>query len=350
MRLENKEISSTLILVLVISILSIFGSFILKSVAPSVFPTHMVYLGIGIFLFLLILRIDWEVFYTFSPLFFTISLILLTTTLIIGQVTRGAVRWIPLGTLSIQPSDITRAFFLLFWAKYITEKEINLVRFLKVLVLFFVPFLLIVVQPSLGVGILTAIGFLGILLSSSIPKKYFLIGLGVMFVVSPLFWLFLQPYQRERILIFWNPRKDPQGAGYNSIQAMISVGSGKIFGRGLGEGSQTQLYFLPERHTDFVFASIAEELGLFGAMLVLTLFFIMFWILVQFVNNAVDVTARTYLTGIILILFSQTLIHIGMNMGLLPITGVPLPFVSAGGSSFLGSITSIAIAIKARKG
>lgn len=258
-------------------------------------------------------------------------------------------RWIPLGAITIQPSEIMRPFLLLFFAKYITENEFSLRFFIKSLFIALVPLALILVQPSLGITFLTAVGFLGVILSSRLKKRYILAFFILSIICFPVSWFFLQPYQRQRINSFFNPESDPRGAGYNSIQSMISVGSGKLFGRGLGEGVQTQLFFLPEKHTDFIFATIAEELGFLGSGLVLVAFFVILATLTEILGNAKNPTARSYVSGIFAVLFTQVVIHVGMNMGLFPITGIPLPFVSAGGSALLGSAVSVAIAIKARK-
>jgi len=349
MPVRFRQNTSDLVLVLTIILLVTIGTFILRSVAPYVFPLHFIYIGIAICLFFIFSRIDWDIFYFFAPYLYVVSILLLLSTLIIGQVTRGAIRWIPLGVVSIQPSEVARAFLLLFLARYITEKEINIKRLVKLFILFFLPFSLIVIQPSLGVAILTALGFLGVLLASSIEKKYFLVGLGILLAIFPAIWFMLRAYQKERVLTFLDPSTDPLGAGYNSIQSMISVGSGRFFGRGLGEGVQTQLAFLPEKHTDFIFAAIAEELGLLGAGLVLLLLFVFFITLIHFVGNAKDPAARAFTCGVFLILLAQTIIHVGMNMKLFPITGVPLPFVSAGGSALLGTVIAVSMVMRTKK-
>ena len=336
------------IIVVTISILILISTFVLYSIEPSIYPTYFVYIALAIFLFLFFLRIDFDIYLAFSGHLYFLTLIFLVITLLIGQVTRGAVRWIPLGSVTIQPSEVARAFLLLYFAKYLTEKDINISRLMKLFIIFLIPFGLILVQPSLGVAILTAGGFLGVLLASSLEKKYFLMGLGIFSAILPLIWFVLAPYQRERLSSFINPESDPLGAGYNSIQSMISVGSGRLTGRGLGEGVQTQLEFLPEKHTDFIFAAISEELGFFGASLIVGGLFVVFLVLIQIVANAKNPAARAYVAGVFLILFAQSVIHMGMNMGLLPITGVPLPFVSAGGSSLLGTVIAVAISLKAK--
>lgn len=346
---SSKFIASNWVLMLSIFFLLLISFLVLRSIAPSIYPNYLIYILISAIIFFIFSKFDFDVLILFSPHLYVISVVLLIVPLVIGQVTRGAIRWIPLGGLTIQPSEIVRAFLLLFFASYLSNKKLNRERFTKLILFFFVPFLLILIQPSLGVAILTLVGFLGVLLASKIEKKYFLIGFSVFLLTVPGIWFILRPYQRQRIATFLNPEEDPLGGGYNSIQSMISVGSGKLTGRGLGEGVQTQLEFLPEKHTDFVFAALSEEMGFLGAGLVLVCLFTVFMVLIQIVENARGPVARSYVTGVFLVLFVQTLIHIGMNMGLFPITGVPLPFVSAGGSALLGTTLAIAVAMKARK-
>ncbi len=198
-------------------------------------------------------------------------------------------------------------------------------------------------------AILTLVGFAGVFLATPVKKKYLVYALGVFLALIPIFWFFLAPYQKARLTSFIDPAADPRGAGYNSIQAMISVGSGRIFGRGLGEGVQTQLAFLPERHTDFIFAATAEELGLVGSLFLLSGLFIVLWRLTKIIEQPKSPAGRAYVSGLFLALFAETMIHVGMNLGLLPITGVPLPLVSAGGSSLLATMIGLAIAVNAKK-
>lgn len=332
-----------------ILLLLIFSFFILNSVAPSIFPSYFWYFGLGIIAFLLFSLFDFEIVSAFYKYFYIISIILLLITLVIGQVTRGTVRWIPLGSVSIQPSEIVRPFLLIFFANYITEKRLNFKRLINVVILMAIPLFLILVQPSLGVASLTAIGFLGIILASEIDKKNILYFAISGLLILPLVFLLLQPYQKQRVLTFLDPSKDPLGAGYNSIQSMISVGSGKLFGRGLGRGVGTQLAFLPERHTDFIFASVGEEMGFVGAAVLLSITFFILYRLITYMENAISIPARVFLSGLFLTFFAQVVVHVGMNMGLFPITGVPYPLVSAGGSSLLATMTALGIALGTRK-
>lgn len=322
---------------------------VLRSVAPSLFPLYFLYLFLAVLVFYFLFQIDFEVISLFSRHFYIGSIILLLITLLIGQVTRGAVRWIPIGPLTIQPAEIVRPFLLVFFANYLTEKEINLKRFLNAVGLLALPAFLILVQPSLGVAVITVVGFVGVFLATNVQKKYFLFAILVFMALAPILWGILAPYQKGRIISFINPSQDPYGTGYNAIQSMISVGSGKILGRGLGKGVQTQLAFLPEKHTDFIFAAVGEELGYLGAGLLLLGGFFILSRLVYTVENASSPAARAYVSGFFLTLLVQTFVHVGMNLGLLPITGVPFPLVSAGGSSLLATFAGLAIAFGARK-
>lgn len=326
-----------------ICLVILISTLVLSSIADFIFPTYFLYIFLSLLAFYIFSNIDFDILSIFSKHAYVASIVFLILPIIIGQVTRGTIRWIPLGPLSIQPSEIVRPFLLIFFAGFLTQKELTTKRFLKAMLLLFLPVILIFVQPSLGVAVLTIVGFVGILIASSFQKKYILLGISFIALLLPIIWAILEPYQRLRFVTFLQPSADPLGAGYNSIQSMISVGSGKILGRGLGKGVQTQLAFLPERHTDFIFASIAEELGFVGSVVTLLGLFFILWRITLIVENAKGPQARAFVSGVFLVLFVQTIVHVGMNMGLLPITGVPLPLVSAGGSSLLATMISLAM-------
>lgn len=328
-------------------ILVIIGLLTLFSFAKFLFPLYFIYVIIGLVALLFFSRVDFTILTIFSKHFYILSILLLLITLLIGQITRGAIRWIPLGPLTIQPSELVRPFLLIFFSDYLTQETLNLKRILKILGLITLPVVLILVQPSLGVAFLTITGFVGIVLASGLSKR--LLAFAFLFLVtgSLIFINFLEPYQKLRIVSFLDPGSDPLGSGYNSVQSMISVGSGKLFGRGLGKGVQTQLAFLPEKHTDFIFAAISEELGFIGAFLVLVLSFFILWRIAKFIENPVNVSSRAFLSGVFLTFLVQILINIGMNLGLLPITGLPLPLVSAGGSSLVATMITLGMAMTA---
>jgi len=331
----------------VILFLLLYSMFVLRSIAPFLFPTYLFYVFFSIVIFFIFSKITFNIFTLFSKQFYIGSIIFLILPVIIGQITRGTFRWIDLGLSTIQPSEIVRPFLFIFFSSFLAGENIKFNKFIKSLLLFLLPFILILVQPSLGVAILTAIGFLGILLASNFEKKYLIAVFLSILLVIPIVWSILAPYQKQRVTTFLNPQSDPFGGGYNSMQSMIAVGSGKFWGRGLGKGVQTQLAFLPERHTDFIFASISEELGFFGAIVLIIGLLLLLYKLASFINRTNNPAARAYISGLFLVLLVQTIVHIGMNMGLLPITGVTLPLVSAGGSSLIATMMSLGIVLGA---
>lgn len=327
-------------LVIPVSFLILISGSILRSIAPKLFPGYLFLIFAGIVAFVVFALVDFDIISIFSRHFYIASIALLVITLLLGRVTRGVIRWIPLGTLTLQVAEIVKPFLLVFFANNLDKKAVFLML---------IPLALIFIQPSFGVAFLLAMGFLGIVLASNVKKRYFLhIALAAL-VLIPVFWHFLAPYQKSRLISFVNPYADPLGAGYNSIQSQITVGAGKFFGRGLGRGNQTQLSFLPEKQSDFIFAAISEELGFVGAGLVLAALFLIIWRLTVYMGRARSPEARMYLAGLFLTFVAQIGVHIGMNLGLLPITGIPLPLVSAGGSSLLGTMIGLAIAQGAQK-
>lgn len=342
-----KKLSSFEIVYLPLVFSVSLGFLMLHSIAPQVFPQYYAYIVLSLVCFFLFLRIDFETLCEFSVVGYALSIFFLLLPIIIGQVTRGTIRWIPLGTINLQPAEIVRPILILFFASYFSSTAVSLKRIVASVPLILFPLFLIFSQPSLGVAILTAAGILGVVVSLHIKRKYYLWGFLFITIFTPLFWFVLAQYQKDRILTLLSPSLDPSGLGYNSIQSVIAVGSGKFLGRGLGQGVQTQLSFLPEKHTDFMFAAISEELGFLGAIATL---FALFWILFRLTNlfkNAISPVRKAYLLGVLATLFLQVFVHVGMNMGILPITGIPLPLISYGGSSLLSTMIMLAIALQA---
>lgn len=348
MNFLKKVVFKDLILSTSVIFLIILSSIILNSLNKTLFPDYYVYILIALIFFIIFSAIDFDIISIFSKYFYIGSVLLLLINLIIGSVTRGTVRWIQVGSGSFQPAEIARPFILLFFANYL-RGSIDFKKILKAMALLILPVALIIAQPSLGVSIMTMVGFVGILLASKFNKKYILFGVFISIALIPVVWGLMAPYQRQRITSFLDPGSDPRGAGYNSIQSTIAAGSGRIFGTGLGKGVQTQLAFLPEKESDFIFASTAEELGLFGALLVLLATFLILIRLIYFMENAISPSARAYLSGFFLVYLTQVFVHVGMNMGMLPITGLPYPLLSAGGSSLLATMIGLGIAIGAYK-
>jgi rod shape determining protein RodA len=336
-------------LTLAVGFLLVLSVVVLKSIAPGLFPLQFIYLVVGIIAFWFFSQINFDIVSIFSKHLYVLSIVLLTTTLIIGRVTRGAVRWIPIGPFSLQSAEFVRPFLLVFFANYLSRSKVTFNKLISAVGLLLVPAFLILVQPSLGVSALTVVGFFGVLLSSNFDKKYILIAIVTVLVITPVFWQVMAPYQRQRVLTFINPSADPLGSGYNSLQSSIAAGAGNLTGRGLGRGIQTQLAFLPEKQTDFIFAAVSEEMGFLGAGLMLLATFVILLRLVKFMENSVSPAARAYISGFFLIYLFQVFIHVGMNLGMLPVTGLPFPLVSAGGSSLLATMIGLGIALGAYK-
>ncbi|OGY09198.1 MAG: hypothetical protein A3D24_02140 [Candidatus Blackburnbacteria bacterium RIFCSPHIGHO2_02_FULL_39_13] len=324
-------------------LLTILGTVILSSVSPKSFPQQFFNLGLALLTYLLFSQIDLRVLRSLSGIFYLLSIVLLVITFVFGFVSHGAVRWINLGFFTIQPSEVVKPLSILFFASVVSWPKGDKKYLYSVLAL--IPAIaLVLLQPDLGSSLVVFTGFIGVILLAGIPIRY-LLGAAIIFMLTtPLIWQILAGYQQDRLLSYLKPASDPLGSGYNSIQSMIAIGSGQFLGRGLGQGTQSQLLFLPERHTDFIFAALSEELGFVGSGLLLLAFAIMLSKIVLSVRDSTDVFTKALLGGIFLSIFSQAAINIGMNLGIMPVTGIPLPFVSSGGSSLISMSAMIGMA------
>ncbi len=325
-------------LILPAVLLVILGLTVVRSVFPSLVPYQLAFALIAAVVFVLIALVDYRILQTLHLPIYVGSLIFLITPYIFGSHTRGALRWLQFGQISIQPSELVKPFLLLAFVMMSTRWRV---------VAFVVPALIIFFQPDLGTTLVLTVGWLTVFLANFSFRRIISAGLAVFLLAAPLFWFILKPYQRDRIQTFVNPYTDPLGRGYQVIQSVISVGSGQFWGRGLGQGTQSQLRFLPERHTDFIFASLSEELGFVGASFTLILFLVIMWRIYLLSQSATSSVVTLYALGTLTMLSFQIWVNIGMNLGLAPITGITLPFVSYGGSSLvslgltLGILTSM---------
>ena len=281
------------------------------------------------------------------PLYFFLTL-LLAVVLIIGLEIRGSTRWISIGFINIQPSELIKPVLILFLADFWFKSKPTWANILKSLLWVLPVLFLVFEQPDFGTSMTLGVIALGMMFASGISIKKIATLLLVFFLVVPLVWLNLHDYQRDRITSFMSPETDPLGVGYNLIQSTIAVGSGQFMGRGLGQGTQSRLQFLPESRTDFIFASIAEELGFLGSVLILSSYLILISYCLKISVQMSDFFGFLIIVGIVSILIFQIVVNIGMNIGILPITGITLPLISYGGSSLiatlimLGFVTSIA--------
>lgn len=336
-------------LLISIALLLFVSLLMLGSLAPYLFPQYFVYIFFAVVAFIIFSHIDFDTLTFFHWHFYIGSIIFLLLPLIIGQATRGVVRWIQIGNVTIQPTELVRPFIFLFFAKYLQQIDFNRKNLFITICLIGLPILMIVIQPSLGVAVLTLVGIIGVIFSQDFNKKHILTMMLSGILLAPFVWIFMQDYQKNRILGILMPGSDPFGEGYNRIQSIIAVGSGQLTGRGLGEGIQTQLAFLPERHTDFMFASIAEEFGLIGTSIILFIIFFIILRIVKLLEIARNPVARGYVSGVLFAFFVQVFVHIAMNMGIAPITGLPLPLVSAGGSSLIATMAMLGVVLQSKK-
>lgn len=324
--------------------LSLLGLLIVYSLSIQIFNQQLIFLALGLFFSSLLLFFDARIFKAFALFFYVLILILLVLTFLLGDPARGSIRWLDLGFLRFQPSELIKPFLAISLAFFADKFDLrNLRSFLLYIFLFLIPFFLVFFQPDLGSALIFASLFAGIALTKGVNLKYCLGLIILAFIAIPLLVNLLKPYQQQRLYAFFNPQADPLGSSYNQIQSTIAIGSGKIWGKGLGRGIQAQLNFLPENQTDFIFAAFAEEFGFLGSTLLLVLYFLIFFRLLLHAKAAVSIFSRLLIIAVFSFLATQTVIHIGMNLALLPVTGVTLPFVSAGGSSLVSSWFSLGL-------
>ncbi|HKZ35730.1 MAG TPA: rod shape-determining protein RodA [Patescibacteria group bacterium] len=324
----------------------LIGLLALGGMSPALLVSQLVFLGIGLLAFWFFSHFDYLNHQYLLKHYAVGGLVLLLLPFLFGIATRGAVRWIPLGSFTLQPSEIIKPFLILILAWFLSRsapKLLELKTGLIYLGLLAVPALLIFKQPDLGSALVVAAIWLVMLLMSKAPKTYLVILLLLAAVVSPLTWRFLADYQKQRLTSFIDPYADPKVSGYQLIQSVVAVGSGGFLGRGLGHGFQSQLNFLPERQTDFVFATIAEELGTLGAGTLLVLYALLLLRLLKIAKNTSDNFSFLIVIGVFALMTIQGMVNIGMNLGLMPITGVTLPLVSAGGSSLLTTLICLGL-------
>lgn len=301
----------------------------------------------GIALIFLLSTLNYQIFGSWAYLIYFLTNTALLFVLFFGTEIRGTRGWFDLGFFQLQPSEFAKVSLLIILAKYFSSISGKPSRFQYLVVsgvLTLIPTMLVLLQPDLGTALILIFLWLAMLLVSGIKKEYVLTLILAGVVLFWGAWSFaFAPYQKERILTFINPERDPLGSGYHMIQSKIAIGSGGIFGRGLGHGPQSQLKFLPDEHTDFIFAVVAEELGFLGAALLLALLGFLLFRILKIARGLRDEFGLVFSLGAIFLFLIQIFINIGMNLGILPVTGVPLPLVSYGGSALLVTLIILGI-------
>lgn len=305
------------------------------------FFRQSIWLLVAVAVFFLATLVDWRFLRqtrVIVPIFLVVvsMLVLLSVT---GHTARGAERWFRIGPVALQPFDLARIVIILMLAKYFSRRHIEIRNIRHILVsgfYAFIIFVLLLLQPDFSGGVVIAGLWFGMVLVSGISKKHLLsvIGIGLLSMVM-LWTMILAPYQKARVVSFLDPLADVQGAGYNAYQSTIAVGSGEILGKGIGQGSQSKLLFLPEYETDFIFAAFTEEWGFVGAILLLSIFLFLLFRIISNAEMAPSNFESFFGMGIAILFFIHLSIHVGMNIGALPVTGITLSFMSYGGSHLL---------------
>lgn len=310
---------------------------------------------LGLIAMFVILKTDYTHFVKYWKLIYGLNILALLAVKVIGSEHKGAQSWIQIGSFSLQPSEFAKIAMIITFAVYLSQREGKLNRFkdlIPTFIFFGPPMLLILIQPDLGTALVFIAIYFGMLyVAGAKPKNLLiLILIGVILVGGVLtaqlgFGLDkpLKPYQLDRLTIFVNPYKDPRGAGYHVIQSLVSLGSGGLWGKGLYKGTQTQLNFLPEQQNDFIFSVLGEEFGFAGSATLLVLFYILVFRGIRIAMKSKDMLGTLIATGIVSMIVFHLLVNIGMAAGIMPITGIPLPFFSYGGSSMLANLIGIGI-------
>jgi rod shape determining protein RodA len=305
----------------------------------STFARGLIWTGFAVIAFVIAAAFDYKWLRTFAwPLYF-VNLGLLVLTLAIGDGVSGAARWIPLGPFQFQFSELAKILMIVVLANYLANRDRSLDSIWTILgacVLVVPAWLLVLLQPDLGTSLVLGGILAGMLFMSGASVRWLAVLGGVLVAAVPIAWTYLlKDYQKQRLLSFLEPSADPQGSGYQLLQSQIAVGSGGLFGKGLTNGTQNQLDFLPVQTTDFVYALLCEELGFLGAVLVLGLFVALIWRILLAAWRSQDPFGLGVASGIASMLMFQLVVNVGMVIGVMPITGIPLPFITHGGASLI---------------
>lgn len=315
----------------------------------TLFVSQIVWLCVGWTVFLVMTILDYSWISKLSIAIYVLNLLAILYVTFFGKVALGAQRWIDLGFFRYQPSETMKLAMIMLLAKILATRNplgpgMGFKEMLAPLVILFVPFVLVVEQPDLGTAMmLMAIGSSMLIFTK--VRRWILVTAVILGITAlPIAWKFiLHDYQKNRILTFLSPTSDPRGTGYNSIQSKIAVGSGRFFGKGFMKGTQSQLEFLPERHTDFIYSVLSEEHGFVGSLSVIGLFGFLFLAGIRIASNARDKFGALLTVGVLCYIFWHMFVNIGMVIGLLPIVGVPLPLLSYGGSSMLTTMAGLGL-------
>ena len=345
----------TTVVISVIGFVAIYSASYSYGTETPYFTKQVLWFCIGLGVMLVIVMIDYRVMQRFAPLLHLLMIVLLILVLIYGTGGSGSrvQRWLQLGPIFLQPSEFVKFSLVLYLAHYFSDSrrigDLGVKDLIWPAIVTLIPFFLIIKQPDLGTAGILIFIFFPVIFLVGIRYKLILISTVLAVISIPFVWIFLlKEYQRDRIITLINPEMDPLGQGYQIIQSKIAVGSGQIWGKGYLQGTQAQLNFLPARHTDFIFSVFTEEWGFVGGFgLVMLYAFLVLWCL-RFIGKTKDRSGSVLTIGVTAMLTSQIIINIGMVIGILPIVGMPLPFMSYGGSAMLSHMVGIGLILNVR--
>jgi len=303
-------------------------------------------LFIGLVVGIVILLIDYRRLIDAAFPLYILNMLILVLVLFMGSKRLGAQRWISVFGVAFQPSEFIKVSFILAFAAFLGNRADRMEGSDNILVpiLFFMPpFILIAIQPDLGTALVLLPVMIAMIFIVGVRFRAIFLFLFFGALSTPIFWNFLKDYQKKRLLVFVKPNLDPLGAGYTIIQSKIAIGSGQIFGKGWLSGTQAHLNFLPERHTDFIFSVVGEEWGFVGCVILILIYFVMMFRGIRIIEETKDIYGKLIAAGIVSYLSFQVFVNIGMTLGLLPVVGLTLPFISYGGSSLISSIIAVCI-------
>ena len=342
------------ILAVVTLLLSVIGILVLYSITykakelavPVDWRMQLLYVGLGLAAMLVTALIDYRIWSRLTTWLYFLALGLLLVVAVVGKSALGATRWIDLGFFQFQPSELAKLALIFSLARFLADyyEQMDQLKYLLIsLVYVLLPMSFVLAQPDLGTALVMLVVWLVMVLSAK-ARPIYLAGMALASLAAlPVVLRFLQPYQRQRLVTFFNPMADPLGTGYNVVQSTIAVGSGQLTGRGLAAGSQSQLNFLPSQHTDFIFAVLAEKMGFVGGMLLIALFGVLLWRGLAIGWKAADRFGFFLCVGVVTMFLFHFFVNVGMNMGIMPVTGIPLPFVSYGGTSLLIGMLAVGL-------
>ncbi len=347
----------TVIAISVIGILTVFSATRQpgEETQSPLFIKQAVWLVIGLFGLVAAVSFDYVWLERFSLPAYVTGLALLAVVLVIGRTGMGAQRWISLGPIAFQPSEFFKLIFIVMLSQYLgfIKSPAGIGQLLRVFfVIVFLPFAMLVKQPDLGTAIVVLIIFFSMMLAKGLRRKavamIVLIGLVSLPFLGNIMWTGLKDYQKNRLIAFLDPATDPAGIGYHINQSKVAVGSGEFFGKGFLHGTQGPFRFLPERHTDFIFAVFAEEWGFLGSVFLLALYLLLILRGLDTVRKAKDEFGRMLAAGITFMFCTYFFVNVGMTLGMMPVVGIPLPFMSYGGTALLSNFISAGVLINIR--